>query len=76
MLHRAGLVADVKHVSVKNPVEAVVAESGNHDLLVVGAGERWTLFKAAFGAIEDDIAARAKCPVVLFRRGVRPASGG
>ena len=35
-----------------------------------------TFLVLPFGPTVDDIAAKAKCPVVLFRRGVRPASGG
>ena len=76
LLERAGLAAEVKRTTAKDAVDAAVSESANHDLLVLGAGERWALSRTAFGPTVDDIAAKAKCPVVLFRRGVRPASGG
>ena len=68
-LRRTGLAAEVKRVPAKNPVEAVVAESAGHDLLVLGAGERWALRKYTFGPLVDEIASKAKCPVVMFRKG-------
>ena len=76
VLRRAGLTTDVKRLTTKDPVATVVAESANHDLLVLGAGERWALSRATFGPIVDEIASKARCPVVMFRKGVRPASGG
>lgn len=75
-LRAQALAVQVKRVTARNPVEAVVAESANHDLLIVGASERWALQRSAFGPIVDDIAATARCPVVLFRKGERSASGG
>lgn len=76
VLRAQDLAVQVKRVTARNPVEAVVAESANHDLLIVGASERWALQRSAFGPIVDDIAATARCPVVLFRKGERRASGG
>ncbi|HYS72036.1 MAG TPA: universal stress protein, partial [Thermoplasmata archaeon] len=73
-LRKAALDVSVKRVTAKNAVDAVVAESANHDLLVVGAGGRGAVFRAAFGPTEDDIAAKARCPVVLYRKGAPPAS--
>ena len=75
-LRDAKLEVDVKRADGKALVDAVVAESANHDLLVLGAGERWALSRTAFGPTEDDIAAKARCPVVMFRKGIRAASGG
>ena len=76
VLRRFGRDFEVRRIAARNPAEAVVAESGNHDLLVLGAGERWALSRAAFGPTVDDIAGKARCPVVMFRKGVRAASGG
>lgn len=75
-LRRAGLAVEVERIAAKEPQAAVVAESGNHDLLVLGAGERWALSRAAFGPIVDEIAQKARCPVVMYRKGMRPGSGG
>lgn len=74
-LEAANLSVDVKRLTGRDPVEVVAAESRNHDLLVVGAGERWALRKHAFGPAADAIAARSSCPVVLFRRDVRRIRG-
>ena len=68
-LRRAGIEAEVRRIAAKNPVEAVAAESANHGILVLGAGERWALSRTAFGPVVDDIAKAARCPVILYRRG-------
>ncbi|MEK6851933.1 MAG: universal stress protein, partial [Candidatus Thermoplasmatota archaeon] len=68
-LRRMGLDVEVRRVAAKSPAEAAVAESANHGLLVLGAGERWALSRATFGPIVDDIATAAQCPVVLYRQG-------
>ncbi len=75
-LRRAGVAVEVKRLAAKDPVAAVVAESRASDVLVLGAGERWALSRATFGPVVDEIARKARCPVVLFRRSVRPASSG
>jgi len=75
-LRRAGAAAEVKRITAKDSIESVVAESRNHDVLVLGAGERWALSRTAFGPAVDEIARKARCPVVLFRKGTRAASGG
>ena len=76
-LRRAGVAVEAKRIATRDPVAAaVVVESANHDVLVLGAGEKWALSRPGFGPIVDAIAAAARCPVVLYRKGVRPASGG
>jgi len=70
-LRKLGLDVEVRRVAARDPVEAVVAESARHDLLVLGAGERWALSRAAFGPVVDDIATAARCPVLLYRQGPR-----
>lgn len=70
-LRKAGLTVEVRRVWARDPVTAVVVESEKHDLVVLGAGERWALRKHAFGLEVDQIAAAAPCPVVMFRAGAR-----
>ena len=74
-LRKAGLTVAVKRVTAKTPVAAVVAESAHHDLLVLDAGERWALRRSAFGSAVEAIAASARCPVLIYRKGERAASG-
>jgi len=76
LVAQAHVDAQVLRLPVKNVVEAVVEESGKHDLLIIGAGDRRALSRAAFGPAEDDIAAKARCPVLLYRKGARAASAG
>ncbi len=49
-------------------VEAVAKESAKSDLLVMGASTTWVLRKYAFGPLEDRIAKRVSCPVLMFRK--------
>ena len=75
-LRRFGRAFDVKRRTARNAADAVVAESADYDLLVMGAGDRWALSRATFGPTVDDIAAKARCPVVMYRKGQRVALGG
>ncbi len=49
-------------------VEAVAKESTRSDLLVMGASPTWVLSKYAFGPLEDRIAKRVSCPVLMLRK--------
>ncbi len=49
-------------------VEAAAKESSKTDLLVMGASPTWVLSKYAFGPLEDRIAKRVTCPVLMFRK--------
>lgn len=49
-------------------VEAVAKQSAKSDLLVMGASPTWVLSKYAFGPLEDRIAKRVSCPVLMFRK--------
>ena len=66
----------VKRFTAKDATPIVVEESANHDLLVLGAGERAVLSTSSFGPIVDAIAAGAKCPLVMYRRGAKSSLGG
>lgn len=55
-------------VMVKNIADAVVDESKNYDLLVLGAGPEEKLKDAVFGRMQDQIAQRAPVPVLAVRK--------
>ncbi len=75
-LRRTGLDVNVVRVTAKEATVRVVEESGKHDLLVLGAGERSVLSSSSFGPVVGAIAQVAKCPVVVFRRGTKSSIGG
>lgn len=52
-------------------VRAVAEATRDADLLILGAAPTWALRKYAFGALEDLIAKRAACPVLMFRKGLQ-----
>lgn len=74
-VRRSGVNAVVKRLATKDVTSLVVDESGKHDLLILGAGERWMLSTSSFGPTVDAIAEDATCPVVLYRRGTKPSLG-
>ncbi len=59
---------DHKIVYSASTVEAVAKESTKTDLLVMGASPTWALKRYAFGALEDRIAKRVTCPVIMLRK--------
>ncbi len=59
---------DHKIVYSASTVEAVARESTKCDLLIMGASPSWVLRKYAFGPLEDRIAKRAACPVLMLRK--------
>jgi len=63
-----GVPVIVKDSRPETIVGGVVAESLEHDLLVIGssAARRWDQF--AFGPIQDSIAKSAKCDVLVYKR--------
>ncbi len=44
------------------------AQSQPYDMIVMGASEEWTLDTRLFGTVDDWVAARAPCSVILCRR--------
>ncbi len=76
MCRTHGVPFEEKFAMVRNIVDAVVAEAKTYDLLAVGAGEEWVKLEHAFGSVEDQIARRAPCPVLMVRKVRRASEGG
>ena len=55
-------------VMVKDIADAIVDESKNYDLLVMGAGPEEKLKDVVFGRMQDQIAQRAQVPVLAVRK--------
>ena len=75
IVRRGKLDVEVKRFTAKEATAIVVEESGKHDLLVLGAGERAVLSTSSFGPVVDAIAAGAKCPLIMYRRGTKASLG-
>jgi len=43
-------------------------QSGEHDLVIIGASREWTVRQVLFGSIPDVVADRADCSVLMVRR--------
>ena len=52
----------------KSVEDAIVREAANHDLVVFGAAEEWSLKKFAFGSMQDRLAKRIKKPILMVRK--------
>jgi amino acid transporter/nucleotide-binding universal stress UspA family protein len=76
LLRQSQVEVSVKRMTAKEAAPVVVEESAKHDVLVLGAGERPVLSTSAFGPIVDGIAAGAKCPVLMYRRGTKSSLSG
>ena len=49
------------------PVEPVVAESANHDLLVIGMAPHWNLKQGLLGRSQSSVAQRSACSVLIVQ---------
>lgn len=75
MCRTHGVPFEEKFAKVRSTVDAVVEEARAYDLLAVGASEEWVKVEYAFGSVQDQIARRAPCPVLIVRK-VRRAPEG
>jgi len=68
-LREAEVQAEVKVVIGPDTVRAIIAESENHDLVVMGASNEWSLRLKLFGSIPDAVADHAPVSVLMVRSG-------
>lgn len=68
MCRTHGVPYEERFVRARNIVESVVQEANGYDLLAVGASEEWRRREYAFGSVQDQIARRAPCPVLMVRK--------
>jgi amino acid transporter/nucleotide-binding universal stress UspA family protein len=77
VLEELGVQHEHKIVYSGSIVDAVVKEAAKCDLLVMGASPTWVLRKYAFGPLEDRIAKKVTCPVLMLRKAAeRPKPEG
>ncbi len=57
-----------KVIMVDNIEDAIVKEAADHDLVVFGAAEEWTLKKYAFGSMQDRMAKSIQKPILMVRK--------
>ena len=73
MCRTHGIPYEEKFARVRNIVDAVVEEATGYDLLAVGASDEWVKLEYAFGSVQDQIARRAPCPVLMVRKVRKPS---
>ncbi len=69
-----GVPVITQEIHPETIVGGVVAESMDYDLLVMGASAAKSWERFAFGPIQDKIVKNAKCPVMIYKRVVTPAT--
>jgi Kef-type K+ transport system membrane component KefB/nucleotide-binding universal stress UspA family protein len=57
------------------PVEPVIAESANHDLVVIGMAPHWNLKQGLLGRSQSSVAERSACSVMIVQTVGKPVSG-
>jgi hypothetical protein len=57
-------------------VDAVLAEAGGFDLMIVGADERWGLESHRFALKRERLVAESACSLLLVRKGETVPSTG
>ena len=59
---------EIKIVLAPSAFEAIVAESEDHDLIVMGASLEWKLRRFAFGRLQDRVARAVDKPILMVRK--------
>lgn len=63
-----GISHQKKIVQADSIEQAILSESENYDLVVMGAGEEWHEKKFAFGHLQDRVARAIKTPILMVRK--------
>jgi APA family basic amino acid/polyamine antiporter len=66
-LDEVGVQAEINVVMEIDIVRAIVHAAADHDLIVMGASNEWTLRRWLFGSIPDKVANRAPASVLMVR---------
>jgi nucleotide-binding universal stress UspA family protein len=66
-LAKAGIYAQVKVALGKDVAQAIIQEAKEHDLVVMGASNEWTLRRWLFGSLPDQVADQAQVSVLMVR---------
>jgi nucleotide-binding universal stress UspA family protein len=63
-----GFTVDTELFEAEDVVDAIVTETGNHDLTIIGATREGLLQRVLFGAIPEAVGQRAQSTVIMTKR--------
>jgi nucleotide-binding universal stress UspA family protein len=69
-----GVKNDIKTIASNSIINAVKEESGDYDLLILGASPVWKMKKYAFGPLLDKLCKEVEIPVLMLRKGAQSSS--
>ncbi|MCK5396658.1 MAG: universal stress protein, partial [Thermoplasmata archaeon] len=68
LCHTHDIPHEVKVIKADSIENAIIAESNNYDLVVLGAGQEWEHPAFAFGNLQDNLAKNIKKPILMVRK--------
>jgi APA family basic amino acid/polyamine antiporter len=63
-----GIVHQTKIIKADSLEKAIIQESGNYDLVVMGAALEWQQKRFAFGHVQDRVAKAMRTPILMVRK--------
>jgi len=66
-MHTTTLLLDPKFVKADNVIEAILAETPDHDLVVLGASHERMWQQLVMGSVPEEIARRCAKPVAMVK---------
>ncbi len=68
LCHTHDIPHEVKVIKSDSIENAIIAESNNYDLVVLGAGQEWEHPAFAFGNLQDNLAKNINKPILMVRK--------
>lgn len=68
LCHTHDIPHEIKVIKTESIENAIIAESNNYDLVVLGAGQEWEHQAFAFGSIQDRLAKNINKPILMVRK--------
>ncbi len=68
LCHTHDIPHEVKVIKAESIENAIIAESNDYDLVVLGAGQEWEHQAFAFGSMQDRLAKNIKKPILMVRK--------
>ncbi len=68
LCHTHDIPHEVKVIKAESIQNAIITESNNYDLVVLGAGHEWEHQAFAFGSLQDNLAKNINKPILMVRK--------
>ena len=68
LCHTHDIPHEIKVIKASSIENAIITESNNYDLVVLGAGHEWEHQAFAFGSLQDSLAKKIHKPILMVRK--------